>query len=314
MSKRTPPRGDDQPDFFAACFADIPIRDQRDTMERPFFSLAKKPRHIPIEYEVNGIYVHVSPNKDFGIATIWDADILIWAATQITETLDRGLTPAKTIHFHPYNILKAIRRPTGGVNYKRLRAALRRLAATYVETNIRALGRRKIAGFHWLESWSETVDEEAGEPTGMSITLPDWLYSGIIKQGGVLSIHEDYFLLTGGIERWLYRVARKHAGSQDSGWQFTMRQLYEKSGSTARPSDFAIDVRKVVESNNLPEYTFSISRNKEGEEVICMVRRSVLDPLDERYEIPRHPHRRIAGGITIGAVNFTGRRPSPTLP
>jgi hypothetical protein len=44
MTKRQPPKGDAQPDLFVAAFADIPIRDQKDTMERPFFSLAKKPR------------------------------------------------------------------------------------------------------------------------------------------------------------------------------------------------------------------------------------------------------------------------------
>jgi plasmid replication initiation protein len=54
----------------------------------------------------------------------------------------------------------------------------------------------------------------------------------------VLRIHEDYFLLTGGIERFLYRVARKHAGMQPDGWSFTMRQLHLKSGSSARLSDF----------------------------------------------------------------------------
>ena len=53
---------------------------------------------------------------------------------------------------------------------------------------------------------------------GMTITLPDWLYQGIVERGGVLRIHEDYFLLTGGIERFLYRVARKHAGMQPDGW------------------------------------------------------------------------------------------------
>ena len=37
------------------------------------------------------------------------------------------------------------------------------------------------------------------------------------RRQGVLTIHPDYFILKGGIERWLYRVARKHAGSQDGG-------------------------------------------------------------------------------------------------
>ena len=112
MTKRLPPRGDHQPDLFAANFADIPIRDQRDTMERPFFSLAKKPRFTPIEYNVGDVWVEVSANSKFGLATIWDADILIWASTQITEAIDRGLTPLRTIHFHPHNLLKSIRRPS----------------------------------------------------------------------------------------------------------------------------------------------------------------------------------------------------------
>jgi plasmid replication initiation protein len=131
MSKRPPPKGDQQPDMFCAFFADIPIRDQRDMMERPFFSLAKKPRHRPIEYEVGNVFVKVSPNKEHGIATIWDADVLIWAATQITEALDRGVEPSRILKFHPYNLLKAIRRSTGGKDYERLRAALDRLSGTF---------------------------------------------------------------------------------------------------------------------------------------------------------------------------------------
>jgi len=69
----------------------------------------------------------------------------------------------------------------------------------------------------------------------------------------VLTIHEDYFLLTGGIERWLYRVARKHAGKQETGWSFSMRTaLREVPDRRPRVSDFAIDIRRVVAGNQLP--------------------------------------------------------------
>ena len=305
MTKRSPPKGDHQPDLFAANFADIPIRDQRDTMERPFFSLAKKPRFAPIEYNVGDVWVEVSANPKFGIATIWDADILIWASTQITEAHDRGQTPSRTVRFHPHNLLKAIRRPTGGEHYLRIRAALDRLTHTAVRTNIRAEGKKKAASFHWLESWTEVTDEATGETTGMTLTLPDWLFDGILMKGGVLTIHEDYFLLTGGIERWLYRVARKHAGQQDGGWQFTMRQLYEKSGIASRFSDFAIDVRKVVEADSLPEYTSSLHRNEEGDEVVHFLKRDQLALDDPRYESPRHARRRIARGITSKSIKFS---------
>src|ERR1700689_5369123 len=140
MTKRLPPKGDAQPDLFVAAFADIPIRDQKDTMERPFFSLAKKPRLTPIEYQVGDVRVEVTANSKFGMASIWDADILIWAATQVTEALDRGLSPDRTIRLHPYNLLKAVRRPVGGDHYRRLREALDRLTHTAVRTNIRAQG------------------------------------------------------------------------------------------------------------------------------------------------------------------------------
>ncbi len=309
MSKRPPPISDVQPDLFAASFSDIPVRDQRDTMERPFFSLAKRPRYTPIEYQVGDVWVEVSGNPKFGMATIWDADILIWASTQITEAIDRGLKPSRTIRFHPYNLLKSIRRETGGEHYKRLRAAMERLTHTAVRTNIRGQGKKKAASFHWLESWTEVVDEQSGETIGMTITLPDWLYDGVMMKGGVLTIHEDYFLLTGGIERWLYRVARKHAGQQETGWHFTMLQLFEKSGSTARPSDFAIDVRKAVEANALPEYTMSISKNEEGDEVVSFLRRSQLDSEDSEYETKRHPRRRIARGITSKSIKFSNVDP-----
>src|SRR5260370_35700972 len=152
MTKRLPPRGDHQPDLFAANFADIPIRDQRDTMERPFFSLAKKPRFAPIEYHVGGVWVEVSANPKFGLATIWDADILIWASTQITEALDRGLAPSRVIHFHPHNLLKSIRRPTGGEHYLRLRAALDRPTHTAHLTNLRRQGNNTTSSFPSPES------------------------------------------------------------------------------------------------------------------------------------------------------------------
>ena len=58
----------------------MPLRDQRETMERPFFSLAKSKRIKPISYTSpdGSVWVTVKAVPDYGMATIWDADILIW--------------------------------------------------------------------------------------------------------------------------------------------------------------------------------------------------------------------------------------------
>ena len=176
-----------------------------------------------------------------------------------------------------------------------------------VRTNIRAEGKKKFASFHWLESWTETIDEATGEPSGMTITLPDWLYSGVIERGGVLTIHEDYFLLTGGIERWLYRVVRKHGGGQETGWSFTMKQLHEKSGSASRLSDFAIDIRQVVQANALPEYELWLVRDLHGIEAVHFV---------HRMHLPCNRHLAFSLKSPILDVQFVNSQPCKvsTLP
>ncbi len=48
MTKRTDPNPEF--DFFIPLANDLSLKDQRETMERPFFSLAKRKRVKPIEY------------------------------------------------------------------------------------------------------------------------------------------------------------------------------------------------------------------------------------------------------------------------
>ena len=79
----------------------------------------------------------------------------------------------------------------------------------------------------------------------------------------------DYNTLNGGIERWLYRLVRKHGGKQQDGWQFDFRHLYRKSGSTARYSDFALDLRALVTRQSLPGYHLSIVRIPPATELLA---------------------------------------------
>jgi plasmid replication initiation protein len=103
----------------------------------------------------------------------------------------------------------------------------------------------------------------------MEFVLPEWLYQGIIDRRLVLAIDPDYFRLTGGIERWLYRLVRKHGGRQEDGWQFDFRHLYRKSGSAARYSDFAFDLRALVARQPLPGYLLKIERIPPSTELLA---------------------------------------------
>ncbi len=294
--KRSKDLADSQLDLFIALPSDIPARDQQDLMERPFFSLSKNKRTEPIEYRVGENYIKVSAPEEIGIATIWDADILIWAASQITEAFDRGMKTSRHFHLVPYDLLKFIRRGTSGAQYDRLKAALDRLQSTTVVTSIRQGERKERHRFSWLNEWKEIKDYKK-RSIGIEFVLPDWLYDGIIDQRLVLNIDPAYFDLTSGIERWLYRVVRKHGGKQEAGWSFTFRQLYAKSGSIARFSDFSIDIRNIATRQSIPEYWLSAYRNEKDEEVLHFIRRSRL-PLGHEGAI---------------AIEFQKRRTTPKL-
>ncbi len=253
---------DPQFDLFVPFISDLPLRDQRETMERPFFSLAKRKRLKAIEYvSPNGeVFVKVHPNPQFGMATIWDADILIWAASNLNNQRKQGKNDLpRTLHFQPYDLLKTIHRPTGGHQYQLLREALGRLQATSIVTNIRVTKGKKHRQFSWIESWTDHEDPETQQSKGMSLTLSDWFYEGILMDGGLLSIDPVYFSITGGRERWLYRVARKHAGGAgEVGFAISLPTLFEKSGAEGTYRRFKFEMLAIARRNDLPGFDLAL--------------------------------------------------------
>src|SRR5262249_25454363 len=109
---------------------------------------------------------------------------------------------------------------------------------------------------------------------------PEWFYQGVLDRRLVLAIDPAYFALSGGIERWLYRVARKHAGRQRDGWRFELRHLHAKSASLARFSDLALDIRRIVARQPLPGYLLALERH-DGRELILMRPTLSTDPVDK---------------------------------
>ena len=256
-------------DAFTITGEDIRFRDQRDLMERPFFSLSKSRRTIPILYKTNDVEVQVFGMPEHGMATIWDADVLIWAASQIVDAENNGISTSRFFRFTPYQLLTSIGRARGATEYRLLKSALARLQSTVIATTIRHGEHWRRQQFSWINEWEE-MTTRSGRVEGMEFVLPEWFYRGVIDRSLVLSIDPAYFRLTGGIERWLYRIARKHAGRQPQGWAFEIRHLYAKSGSLARFSDFALDIRRIAARQPLPGYELTIGRAA-GSEILQIV-------------------------------------------
>ena len=281
-----------QLDLFRALPGDLAPRDAQDLMAYPFFSLAKSKRIAPIDFNAGSVTIRVEAVPEHGMATIWDADVLIWAASQIVEARDVGLRTSRLMATTPYEILTFIGRGVSLRDYDRLKAALDRLQSTTIATSIRQPTERRMHRFSWINEWKERADRR-GRPLGLELILPDWFYGAVLDDALVLTIDRAYFDLTGGLERWLYRLVRKHGGKQD-GWSFDFRHLHAKSGSLSPLKHFAFDLRDIVRRQPLPGYRLTIEQCLGGPEILSFV---PTDP--DALGIPRRRRRsQLALGIS----------------
>ena len=276
---------DRQLDLFRAVRGDIAPRDAQDLMSWPFFSLAKSKRVAPIRFRMGEVWIEVEATHEHGMATIWDADILIWAASQIVEARDAGRGTSRLMQAKPHELLRFIGRGTGGDHYDRLKAALDRLQSTTVATSIRQTSERRRHRFSWINEWKEHLDGQ-GRARGIELILPDWFYAGILDRALILTIDRSYFALTGGMERWLYRLVRKHGGRQGNGWSFEVGHLHLKSGMLIPRKRFAFKLRAIVSAQSLPGYVLSL-QTVAGKDML-LFQPLPEDPFDRALRRVRH--------------------------
>ena len=285
-----------QLELFAISAVDPPWRDNRDAMEFPFLSLQKR-RTQPIEFEHGGVHVSVGADSRFSIATIWDWDLMIFAASHINEAIEGRRKVSPRLSFVPHDCLKQIGRGRSSRDYQRLANAIRRLAATLVITNIREADQPELGaerGFHWLAGYwiPKRYRRYRTAPTGLTYITPrnpdgmpdpahpwevelhPWLYNAIVRQGDILAVHPDYFQLTGGLQRWLYRLARKAVPDKADtpAIRFRMQTLHERSGVTRAFRLFAFDIRKIAQTQPLPEYGIQIEYHKNRHQIVTLYR------------------------------------------
>jgi plasmid replication initiation protein len=229
------------------------VRDMMEIMEYPYLSLSKN-RTAPIYYEhetTRGtVKIKVSCHPPHYVASIYDWDIILFVESKIQEIINYNSDiPPRTLIIPRHEILKALRKHGGNKQNKDLHASLTRLKTTVVETSVRNED-RKYDCFGWLDSWGYTERKDIKE---IRITLSQWLYDGICKKGALLKVSQEYFDLTSGLKKFLYRTARKHAGNNNQ-WEFSVERLYEKSGSEQEFKKFKYDLKKAVLENDIPDY------------------------------------------------------------
>lgn len=256
---------DDTPDMFLdAGGGEVALRDDRSLLEYPFFGLARRAGHTPLEFRSGEVALRVTGGEK-GIATIWDRDVLIYASSIVNKAVDAGETPHRRIRFVAHDFLRTARRGTGKRAYQQLSEALERLNTTHITTSIETGGEGERRGFHWIDQFKEnTIITKDGERrlSNIEITINEWLFRGLVEDRSVLGISPEYFDLQGGLERRLYQIARKHCGKQPK-WRISLSKLQAKVGTVQAIRFFKRDLLEIIEADNIPDYIYSLQTETE---------------------------------------------------
>lgn len=284
---RAPPSDDAQLMFFVPTIYDAPIKDDVNLMDVAPFALGKNMRNGVITYELKDCLITIEGGAEVGLATVFDFDIFLHMVSYLAEEVRRfkqdeakGLRPSlppKVYRPNAAHILKFSRRSSGGRQYEEIEAALRRLAKTSITiTNLAGGKRRQIDTRPLISEYSVVSKTSTGKVDEIEIRIPDWVYLSVVRTDKVLpllTLNPDYFLISSGLGRFIYRLARKAAGKDEA--RYTARDLHERSGSPQEFRYFLRDLKEFVvrtQAFPLPDYELSLADGKNGP-VLLMKRR-----------------------------------------
>ena len=296
MSIRKAPKAESQTDFFVPTLYDVGTKDSRSIMDVAVFRLSKRDRRAGevIHYELSDGHVTVSGGAA-GMASVWDYDLVLMAVSHLTEQMNRfregkAERPSRIFRPHVADVLRFCRRSDGGKQKDDLVETCIRLNTTHVavqrikkNSNGKAI---TVDEGEPLISRYKIIKSDTGKPEHIEIELADWMYREITdgKNPEVLTVHPDYFLIDPGIGRFVYRLARRAAGKTEAKWSF--QTIYDRSGSSGTLKKFTENLRKIINSNNLPEYSIEEELGNSGPLLVMTYRNSSVRMEDNARAVP----------------------------
>jgi plasmid replication initiation protein len=236
-------------------------KNERTLMAFNFFSLTRDHQTELPRYDDGKISIEVVGTK-FGIANIWDKEVLIYLESLLQDRINRGETPSPICQFTANDLFRITGTKAAGSAYERLEAALDRLKSTTIKTNLLDDDGEggETSGFSWIDDYKiKWRKNRNGEKTmqGVKVILGGRLYNAIVKKRMVLTYDSRYFQLKP-LEKRLYEIARAHCGNQP-GFKMGIEKLRLRAGVTNELRFFKSDLMKISKRKvQLPGYGLSL--------------------------------------------------------
>jgi plasmid replication initiation protein len=222
-------------------------RNERNLMVYPFCSTSKRKRLKAIEYRSTDgkRWLQVTANHNFGMAKIWDFDILRFALSKAGE-IARHLDYFPTcVEFSVYECLKGLgRNPGSGKNALWLKGALIRLMSTTYRGNIFRDDTKIEVGFTLIKyEYIECEDKN----DKIKITFDERLIESVRYQNALLAIDDDVIREQAGIKKRLLELVKVCKGDSPE-WTVRLLKLNEMCAHEGELKKF----KRLLKSYTLP--------------------------------------------------------------
>ena len=267
------------------------VRGERTVAEFPFFALSKNKQLEPMVFEAGDVRIEISASK-YGIATIYDKEILLYIASLMTDMKERGDKVERTIRFTAHDLFRVTGTNSSKRSYEYFVDALRRLRGTMIETNIITGGEREETNFSWLDHFRIVYTEpKHGEKRvkHVELTLCDWLFRAVLRDRRIATYDLGYFTL-GPIERRLYELALFNC-TDDEPLVLTLERVARLIGCPTNPTRLRAirkDISRIAEQDILPEFSITIENEK-----IATAGRPRLETVVRFHQRPSGKKRRL---------------------
>lgn len=282
---REKPKQDEQLDFFVPQLSETAIRDEIHLMEVAPFTLSKRESRTKLVYtNLNGMNLTITCNPDYGMMTAHDYDFVLMMMSHLNAKAnewrpafsrwkkggqlgDAPKKPSRVFRPHTNDIIKFMRRSKGGRNYAEVEAMLDRLKNCAGKIERTGRRKRRAGSFSFIDQYSVISRADTGNILQVEITVPDWIYEGIVREEAptLLTCDPDYMLVQKPLGKFLYRTARLKAQKEDD--TMALNELHARSGSRAPLKEFNKELTTYLRDledlegteNAFPEYQFVIT-------------------------------------------------------
>lgn len=253
-----------QGDLFVCELTDVILKDDMASMEYPFYSISKKPDREPQRFTHGDSWIEIRPSAK-GKPTIYDKDVIIYIISQLAAATSKGDPTPRKIEVDPYSFLVFTQRRTGGRDYDAICDMIERLDGTRFRTNVKTGDVQTDSWFGMLESFELTSHPKTGKLIKLTVTISEWLANAVQNRTNLLTLHPDYFRLRRPLERRVYEIARKRAGTQANGANIRLDNLHKLCGSSAKMFEFRRLIKSIIsdhaDDDEFPDYTLSIDED-----------------------------------------------------